>query len=63
MERDVEYAENIEEKLKKLVTKTYDMEYRLAHILYDHRREETDNDNLEGDDFDAKWHKEYILVK
>ena len=43
MERDVEYEENIEEKLRELISKTYDLEYRLARILYNQRNEENDD--------------------
>lgn len=42
MQRDDEYVDSIDERLKKLVAKTSEMEYRLARILYDHGNEQSD---------------------
>ena len=37
MESDREYHEKFDEEMHEIIRRTYEMEYRLGHILYEHR--------------------------
>ena len=48
MNNDREYDESFERELEKIIQRTKEMEYRLAKILYDHRKTEEN----EGQDYE-----------
>lgn len=48
MNSDREYDESFERELEKIIQRTREMEYRLAKIIYDHRKTE----ESEGQDYE-----------